>query len=253
MTSPAPAFDRPASSAPGDSAREGFSGASARADHVHAREAADANLGGSITASAPGDTTSAGVATTGARSDHRHAREAFATTSDIADVAATESAGSAATVARGDHVHALSGLGAWSTYSPTWTATTTNPTNYTASGRYVVLGKICHFTAQITFTASTTFGTGGYLISLPVASFNAAPSMSLLGAPTGLLDRSVAGGGSRYPLTGRLSPGTSSMALYYYNASAPAVIMPNFNSGSPVALTASAGDFFMIAGTYETS
>jgi hypothetical protein len=39
--------------------------------------------------------------------DHKHAMPAFATTSDIADVAATESAGSAATVPRGDHVHRL--------------------------------------------------------------------------------------------------------------------------------------------------
>lgn len=42
------AFDRPGASAAGDSASEGTSGAAARADHVHGREAATVTFGSGV-------------------------------------------------------------------------------------------------------------------------------------------------------------------------------------------------------------
>lgn len=57
--------------------------------------------------SAAGDTATAGTSIHVPRLDHKHGREAFATTADIANIAATESAGSASTVPRGDHVHSF--------------------------------------------------------------------------------------------------------------------------------------------------
>lgn len=42
------AFDKPSSSAAGDSASEGYSGAAARADHKHAREAAVLTFGSGV-------------------------------------------------------------------------------------------------------------------------------------------------------------------------------------------------------------
>lgn len=118
------------------------------------------------------DAAAAGTAATVARADHVHGREAFATTSDIADIAATESAGTAATVPHGDHVHALSSLGAWQTYTPALQASTTNPTLGTGStvrGRYVQHGKTVIAEIFIAFGSSgTAAGSGTYRVTLPV-------------------------------------------------------------------------------------
>lgn len=100
-------FGRPSSSAPGDTAAEGDSGAAARANHRHAREAADANLtstAGDISQVDSGDAASAGALTTGARADHQHAvpTPAAASTSAVADSA---TAGSSTKLAREDHKH----------------------------------------------------------------------------------------------------------------------------------------------------
>lgn len=54
-------------------------------------------------------------------------------------------------------------------YTPTITGSVTNPTNYTASGRYVQIGKLCLAMFNITAGASFTAGSGTYTISLPVS------------------------------------------------------------------------------------
>lgn len=58
----------------------------------------------------------------------------------------------------------------WSTYTPTWTATTTNPVigNGTIEGRYIRLGPTVICSGRILMGSSTTFGSGTYVISLPV-------------------------------------------------------------------------------------
>ncbi|WP_435601441.1 hypothetical protein [Streptomyces sp. C10-9-1] len=68
-------------------------------------------------------------------------------------------------------VTVLSG-GAWSSYTPSWTAATTNPVlgNGTISGEYTRVGDTVTFAAYITAGSSTTFGSGGWSISLPVQS-----------------------------------------------------------------------------------
>lgn len=64
-------------------------------------------------------------------------------------------------------------LGAWTSYTPTLTASTTNPTlgtGSTASGSYMQIGKVCIFRVRIVFgTSGVAAGSGTYLISLPVA------------------------------------------------------------------------------------
>lgn len=61
---------------------------------------------------------------------------------------------------------------AWTTYTPTWTASSVNPAigNGTITGAYLQIGKIVWFRLSIGMGASTTFGTGTYAFSLPVAS-----------------------------------------------------------------------------------
>lgn len=60
--------------------------------------------------------------------------------------------------------------GGWTTYTPVWTAGTTNPVlgNGTLVGRYQRLGQtvVCHM--NLTAGNTTTFGSGAYSMSIPV-------------------------------------------------------------------------------------
>lgn len=61
--------------------------------------------------------------------------------------------------------------GAWTSYVPAWTATGTAPAvgDGTITGAYVQFGKTVHFRIALTMGASSTYGTGSYKFSLPVA------------------------------------------------------------------------------------
>jgi hypothetical protein len=65
-------------------------------------------------------------------------------------------------------------LGAWTAYTPSLTASTTNPTlgtGSTASGAYMQIGKMVRVYLRIVFgTSGTNAGSGTYSISLPVTS-----------------------------------------------------------------------------------
>lgn len=69
---------------------------------------------------------------------------------------------------------------AWSAYTPTWTALTTNPTlgNGTISGEWIQFGGAggtVHFNIMLTFGSTTTAGSGIYLFSLPTAAKRVMP------------------------------------------------------------------------------
>lgn len=57
---------------------------------------------------------------------------------------------------------------AWTSYTPTLTASTTNPTNWTRTGYYMQVGKlvVCRFI--LTAGGSMTAGSGNYRVALPV-------------------------------------------------------------------------------------
>ena len=57
----------------------------------------------------------------------------------------------------------------WTTYTPIWTASTTNPTlgNGTLTGRYVVMGPTVVGEIRLNFGSTTNRGTGTYRFSLP--------------------------------------------------------------------------------------
>lgn len=59
---------------------------------------------------------------------------------------------------------------AWTSYTPTWTASTSNPTlgNGTLTGSYVQIGKTVTAQVTLTFGSTTTLGSGVYRWSLPV-------------------------------------------------------------------------------------
>ena len=125
----------PSTTEVGDTAAEGVSTQSARADHEHAVTApaapadvtkATAATGTAITvarsdhkhdisaaiagASAVADTAIEGTATSLARSDHRHSREAFGAAGYPVDIGLTEADGVATALPRSDHQHAHGAL-----------------------------------------------------------------------------------------------------------------------------------------------
>ena len=65
---------------------------------------------------------------------------------------------------------------AWTTYTPTWTGSTTNPSlgNGTLTGRYKTIGKTVFLQIHFGAGSSTTFGSGHWKFSLPVAAHSGA-------------------------------------------------------------------------------
>jgi hypothetical protein len=63
---------------------------------------------------------------------------------------------------------------AWTVYTPSWTASITNPNigNGTIVGRYKAIGKTVFVSVKITMGTTTTYGSGTWRISLPVNAFS---------------------------------------------------------------------------------
>ena len=61
--------------------------------------------------------------------------------------------------------------GAWTSYTPIWTAVTTNPSlgNGTLNGRYVRSGRTITGYVNLVAGSTTTYGSGDYAFSIPVA------------------------------------------------------------------------------------
>jgi len=64
-----------------------------------------------------------------------------------------------------------SATGSAQTYTPAWTASVSNPAlgNGSVTGKYVQIGKFVHYEIVYVFGSTTTFGSGTYKFSLPVA------------------------------------------------------------------------------------
>ena len=60
-------------------------------------------------------------------------------------------------------------LGKWQSYTPTWTASTTNPTlgNGILNGRYTQVGKLVTCNLYLQMGSTTTYGSGAWSFSLP--------------------------------------------------------------------------------------
>lgn len=75
--------------------------------------------------------------------------------------------------ALGTYRDALKGASeAWTAFTPTWTAATTNPVlnNGSFSGSaYARVNKLIHFRIVLTMGSTTTYGTGQWILTPPVA------------------------------------------------------------------------------------
>jgi len=74
----------------------------------------------------------------------------------------------------------VGGIGQWHEHAwvPTWTATGTAPSlgNGTLTGRYTMVGKTVFAQLRLTMGSTTTYGTGSWLFSLPVARYDTGAS-----------------------------------------------------------------------------
>ncbi|MEV3946968.1 hypothetical protein AB0K57_04800 [Streptomyces halstedii] len=59
----------------------------------------------------------------------------------------------------------------WTVYTPVWSGATTNPAigNGTLVGRYMKWGRTCHLRIEVLMGSTTTYGSGGWSVSLPFA------------------------------------------------------------------------------------
>lgn len=62
-------------------------------------------------------------------------------------------------------------LGTWASYTPTWTAATSNPVigNGSIAARWMQMGDLVVASGLITMGSSTTYGTGEWRLTLPTA------------------------------------------------------------------------------------
>ncbi|MEV7285465.1 hypothetical protein AB0O01_13000 [Streptomyces sp. NPDC093252] len=138
-------------------------------------------------------------------------------------------------------------LGAWSTYSPAWTATTTNPSigDGTLTGRYTVVGKVCHFTTLVTFGSTTTFGSGSYVLGLPVT------AGALGGLPQFHGVATSSGGRGALACQPLASTGATGYTLWGPTAVSPA--LGQVGSAGLLGAAWSASGVIRISGTYEVA
>ena len=139
-------------------------------------------------------------------------------------------------------------LGAWNTYTPTWTATTTNPAigDGTLTGRYAVVGKVCHFTTLVTFGASTAYGSGNYSLGLPVT------AGALGGLPQFQGIAAISGGRALISCQPNASTGATSYTLWG-PASASSPTATQLGSAGVLGTAYASGNVIRISGTYEVA
>jgi len=98
--------------------------------------------------------------------------------------------------------------GAWTSYTPSWTGSTTNPVlgNGTLVGRYQKTGRQVVAHINLTTGSTTTYGSGNYNFSLPFTAANAGAS---------LIGSSMLLGTDRWNGSTNISPGASTLAAFF--------------------------------------
>ncbi|MCM8548880.1 hypothetical protein [Streptomyces sp. STCH 565 A] len=133
---------------------------------------------------------------------------------------------------------------AWTSYTPTWTASTTNPNlgNGTLVGRYHKVGRTVHLHINLTAGSTTTYGSGTYSFALPVQAANA--GCTYVG-DAHLLQVSRWGGQFL------ISPGATSATPAWTSSSSNAGLSLWTSSQAPVSMAS--GGIVRITITYESA
>lgn len=136
----------------------------------------------------------------------------------------------------------MNAIGTWTAYTPAWTATT-NPAigNGVIGGAYIKAGSTVLFRLRITPGSTTTFGSGGYTTSLPLA---------LADSPVTFQGGLLVPGTGWHPLWGLCGVGGTTMDL----ATTPATAGTFLRAvSSTVPVTFASGHSIAITGSYQTS
>jgi hypothetical protein len=136
-----------------------------------------------------------------------------------------------------DQFNAL--LAAWTNYTPSWGAATTNPSigDGTLAGRYQKIGRTVTFQINMTSGPTTTYGSGSYNWSLPVASA-ASAQMSVAWGRFGH-DSAI------WAVAGQIAAADD--RVRFFGAAGSGTVGP----GAPA--TWDANDTFRITGVYEAA
>ncbi|MCX5201038.1 hypothetical protein OG897_06125 [Streptomyces sp. NBC_00237] len=140
-------------------------------------------------------------------------------------------------------------FGAWTPYTPTWTAVTTPPAlgNGTLTGQYMKIGRTCFTIFVLTMGSTTTYGSGFWKMSLP---FTAA---TVTGGSPGVFNYIY----SRSPTpnfmigSGAVPNGASNTDLMYLPSLSVTGDWNALNDTTPV--TPAAGEILRGFGTYQTA
>lgn len=128
---------------------------------------------------------------------------------------------------------------AWTNYTPTWTATTTAPVlgNGTLNGRYTKIGKTIVGDILLAMGSTTTYGSGGWSLSLP---FSCASSSIRYGGSWAVVDA----GTTNYAGSLFIVAGSSTVGFFVRDAG------PNFFSNT-LPHTWASGDTLYLSFAYE--
>lgn len=132
---------------------------------------------------------------------------------------------------------------AWTSYTPTLTASTTNPTNWTQTGYYMQAGKLVHVKGALTAGASMTAGSGTYRIALPV---NASTTLANALCEGSFYLRDDSTGNARSDVACYVA-NTAYVQMLYAAGGAPGVV------SNSVPWTWAASDTIQFAFTYEAA
>ena len=136
---------------------------------------------------------------------------------------------------------------AFVSYTPTLTASTTNPTGWTQTGYYTQVGKLVLVKFKLTAGASMTAGTGAYRMALPVAA-NVTIGTSTVGGVVEAWDNSLSSWGTPKPL---IRDSASSVVAFMYPATWPTGTQTEVGAAAP--WTWAANDFLRGAFWYEAA
>lgn len=134
--------------------------------------------------------------------------------------------------------------GPMTAYTPTWASSGTAPAigNGSVTGAAVLANKIVDFRVAVVFGTTTTFGTGSYTLTLPVAP---------VAGQRFAFDGWIFQGGGLYKIHGH-SSGSTTVNLYYIAAVGGASVS-TVTPTAPVTLTAAATNGIYVSGRYEAA
>lgn len=132
---------------------------------------------------------------------------------------------------------------AWTSYTPTWTAATTNPAlgNGTLVGRYMKWGRSLLFHINLVTGSTTTYGSGAYSFDVPATSANAGATF------VGAAQLAAA---ARWAGQTLIIPNAGSMTVFLSTSNANPTLAA-MTGTAPVTLAS--GNQLRITGIYETA